>query len=667
MNDTTPIRRPTGTILLEFFGSMNLAITLLGILAISSVIGTVLKQNEAYEDYIIKFGSFWFEVYKTLGLYDVYSASWFLLILTFLVASTSVCIYRNGPGMLREMRNFRENVTGKSLRAYHNTAEWNIPHPAAAVLATTTEHLASYGYRIRPKEYPDHTVLAAMKGAVNRIGYLCAHIGIVVICIGGLLDGNMPLKLAALSGKVRPETRVLPFADVPEISRLPVDNASFRGRADIAEGTATNHIEVKLRDGYLLQKLPFSIEVKDFRVEHYPSGQPKNFESDLVIYDPATPKPLHQTISVNHPWIYKGYSIYQANFGDGGSTLHMQVWPLLDSKLPAQATSVVVGKSVGLQGPQGPLTVELVDFRTFNVNPAPPGSGKKFRDLGPNFTYKLRDANGIALEYENYMAPVEQQGRLFFISGMRTKASDDYRYIHIPVDAQGSVERFMHFRTLLQDQKILEQAAIQVVGESLQGSPAQDNDKVKSALVRVLGRLLERFNLGGFDAVAQYLQANLPKDRAAQAVKGYTDLLQRTLAKVYDQVVAQEGVKKVAASATEEQNSQFFEDAVNALGVMPNYGSPFYLQLVNFDEVQASGLQITRSPGKNVVYLGFGLLIVGVFTMFYLPQRRLWAWLKQEADGVRLVFAGTSHRDQISFTTEFNTISQSLEARLKAL
>ena len=96
-------RHSTGTLLLEFLGSMNLAITLLVTVGIASVIGTVLKQNEPYQNYVFKFGPFWFEIFNSLGLYDVYSAAWFLLIMTFLVLSTSTCIYRNAPLMLHDI------------------------------------------------------------------------------------------------------------------------------------------------------------------------------------------------------------------------------------------------------------------------------------------------------------------------------------------------------------------------------------------------------------------------------------------------------------------------------------------------------------------------------------------------------------------------------------
>ena len=73
------------SVLLDFLGSMNLAITILVVIAIASVIGTVLKQNQDYNDYIIKFGPFWHEYFKTLRLYDVYGSMWFLLLLAFLV------------------------------------------------------------------------------------------------------------------------------------------------------------------------------------------------------------------------------------------------------------------------------------------------------------------------------------------------------------------------------------------------------------------------------------------------------------------------------------------------------------------------------------------------------------------------------------------------------
>jgi len=76
---------------------MRFAISLLVIIGIASIIGTVLVQNQPYTNYIIKFGQFWFDFFEMLGLYDVYHSAWFLIILLFLVISTSLCVYRNSP------------------------------------------------------------------------------------------------------------------------------------------------------------------------------------------------------------------------------------------------------------------------------------------------------------------------------------------------------------------------------------------------------------------------------------------------------------------------------------------------------------------------------------------------------------------------------------------
>ncbi|MEB0015275.1 cytochrome c biogenesis protein ResB, partial [Glaciimonas sp. Cout2] len=48
----------------ELLSSMRFAISLLSLIAIASVIGTVLKQNEPMPNYVNQFGPFWFEVFK---------------------------------------------------------------------------------------------------------------------------------------------------------------------------------------------------------------------------------------------------------------------------------------------------------------------------------------------------------------------------------------------------------------------------------------------------------------------------------------------------------------------------------------------------------------------------------------------------------------------------
>ena len=81
--------------LVELLSSMRFSISLLTVICIASVIGTVLKQQEPLVNYVNQFGPFWAQVFGLVSLSTVYSAWWFLLILAFLVISTSLCISRN--------------------------------------------------------------------------------------------------------------------------------------------------------------------------------------------------------------------------------------------------------------------------------------------------------------------------------------------------------------------------------------------------------------------------------------------------------------------------------------------------------------------------------------------------------------------------------------------
>ena len=88
----------------ELVSSMRFAISLLTVICIAAVIGTVLKQAEPAVNYVNQFGPFWAGLFLQLQLNAVYSAWWFLLILAFLVVSTSLCIARNTPKIIADLR-----------------------------------------------------------------------------------------------------------------------------------------------------------------------------------------------------------------------------------------------------------------------------------------------------------------------------------------------------------------------------------------------------------------------------------------------------------------------------------------------------------------------------------------------------------------------------------
>jgi cytochrome c biogenesis protein len=660
----TQRQRPgVGYILLEFLGSMNLAITVLVAIAIAAVIGTVLRQNEAYSNYVIEFGPFWFDVFESIGLYDVYKAWWFLLLLGFLLLSTSVCVYRNGPTMLRDMRQYRVNAKHNSLRAMHHSVQWQVKGKLEDVQKIIADALEAQRYRTRSKQHDDHTMLAAMKGSANRLGYLFTHIAMVVICVGALIDGNMPLKLAEIRGQVKIETRDILASKVPEESVLGVDNSAFRGAVNISEGESATIVFLNVRDGYLVQELPFRVELKDFRIEHYPTGQPKSFESDLVIYDKDLPAPLERTISVNHPLIYKGYSIYQASFSDGGSKLKMKLWPLYDASLQTIDLKGVIQGKVPLKTAEGSVSIELNEFRKFNINPVKNKEGKTEQtNYGPNFTFKVRDEAGQAREFVNYMSPIPLDGRLFMMSGMRNTPGQEFRYLYIPVDEKGSVARFMNMRARLLDKKYIEKIAMLTVADLIQSIPSAKK-AVREDLLQTVIRTTALFTEGGDQAIANHILQNIPEDKRQVAGTAYFNMLRAMIGKVFIDVLKEEGLD--LSKGVSETQTQYFDDAWNAMSSLKDYGGDFYLQLNDFEHVEASGLQITRSPGQGIVYFGCVMLCLGIFMLFYIPQRRYWAWLQQQGDTVAVVFAGMGNRHERDLAAEYDNFKQAIAERIR--
>ncbi len=656
MTTVAATKRSPGSVWLAFLGSMNLAITLLVAVAIASVIGTVLQQGETSQNYIIKFGPYWHDIFKLLGLNDVYSAFWFLLILGFLLVSTSVCIYRNTPSILRDMRQYRLSVGRNSLRAFHHQHEINTALDSTHAITSIETMLQRHGYRTRCKQHDGHTVVAAMKGSASRLGYLCTHAAIVIICLGGLIDGNLPLKLSEMTGKVKVETRDIPASQVSTQSVLAADNASFRASVTVPEKSIVDLAFINMGDGYLVQKLPFKIELKEFRVEYYKSGQPKSFESDLVLHDDALDKPLEKTIAVNHPLVYKNYAIYQASFGDGGSTLRMRAWPLTVSDKKPFEVEGRVNQHIEIKSSQGPLTMELGNFRLFNINPVDPEkTGKKFNNFGPSFEFKLRRPNGIAREYTNYMAPVDQDGRMFFISGMRESVADPFRYLYIPADNKFSMDRFLKFHAALLNEETVSDIAARTALDTLE-SAGLPTDKMKKEITSSMLRLNKMFLAGGYDAVSRYIEETVPKEKQQNVAAAFLRILHNLLVNVFLSVLEAEGVDTTQPIG--DKDSQFFDDALNAIAAIGFYDAPFYLQLYSFDHVEASGLQITRAPGKNIVYTGCVLLIIGVFLMFYVPHRRVWAWISTADGQTSVLLAGSSHRNPLDFNDEFERISK---------
>ncbi|AOZ07782.1 cytochrome c biogenesis protein ResB [Cupriavidus malaysiensis] len=680
----------------ELLSSMRFAITLLTVIAIASVIGTVLKQNEPYPNYVNQFGPFWADLFHALSLQKVYSSWWFLLILAFLVISTSLCIARNAPKMVADMRSWKDHVRERSLRAFHHRGEFDTGRGRADAAAHLQALLHNRGYRIRPVAHEGATLLAAKAGAANKLGYILAHSAIVVICLGGLIDGDMLIRAQMWFGGKTPISGNAVISEIPPQHRLSASNPGFRGNAFVPEGATVSTAILNVADGALVQDLPFTLTLKKFTIEHYSTGMPKLFASDVVVTDRATGKRTEATIKVNEPLVVDGVAIYQSSFEDGGSHLKFVGYPMQGSSDKTFAFTGSVGGNAPLAGTgtaadQDGLTVEFSDFRLMNIENVTDASGKpdargvarqslnakleshlgaaanperakELRNVGPSVQYKLRDRNGQAREFNNYMVPVQLDGQTVFLAGVRDSPNEPFRYLRIPADDQGSVADWMRLRAALQDRGMRGEAARRFAQASM---PGEDKATLRTQLAESALRALDLFAgasrpapdapPGGFAAVAAFLEKTVPQAEQQKAADVLLKILNGSMWELWQ--ISREH-DKLPVVPNSVQSGAFLQQAVNALSDSVFYQAPVFLQLEDFQQVQASVFQLTRAPGKNIVYLGCLLLVLGVFAMLYIRERRVWIWIKDRAEGAgsHVLMAMSTQRRTLDFEKEFTAL-----------
>lgn len=89
------------------------------------------------------------------------------------------------------------------------------------------------------------------------------------------------------------------------------------------------------------------------------------------------------------------------------------------------------------------------------------------------------------------------------------------------------------------------------------------------------------------------------------------------------------------------------------------FGYNFTIHDLHFK--QFSGLQVVYDPGVPVVWLGCGLLILGLFVSFYVFHRRIWIIGRSSKHGWNLVIGGNTNKNQHGFKNEFNSLIENIK------
>ena len=170
----------------KFFTSVKLTVTLLITLAVSSVIGTVIPQNENPAVYFHKYGEFLYRILGSLDIFDMYHSWWFRLLILFLTINIIVCsidrfsstwkiVFTKNPSFdIAKLKNsYKEEFSGN-----------RTPEELKTLFLPVV--LRSFKYT-KGEDTENGFVIFAEKGRWTRLSVYAVHTSVVLLLIGGLI------------------------------------------------------------------------------------------------------------------------------------------------------------------------------------------------------------------------------------------------------------------------------------------------------------------------------------------------------------------------------------------------------------------------------------------------------------------------------------------------
>jgi cytochrome c biogenesis protein len=315
----------------DFFASVKLAIVLLIILAIVSILGTLIPQQQGAAEFASRLSPSMLRTFSALDLFDMYHSIWFRVLLGFITLNLIVCSLDRWPATWKRFTIRPEPDREKPFEGL--SSERSCPTvEASKESADRVGRLLQSRYRqIREKEVEGNRFFYAERGRLSHFGVYFVHLSVLLILVGGLVGSFF----------------------------------GFEAYVNILEGEQTD--TVMLRRGMRPLKLNFDVRCDRFMVDFYENGAPKEYRSDLsfLVNGKETKK---MSVLVNHPVEFMGVTFYQSSYG-------AMPGKMVDLKISGPgdvitAMKVESGKTVGLPGGEGAFRV--VDSRgdIMNMGPA---------------------------------------------------------------------------------------------------------------------------------------------------------------------------------------------------------------------------------------------------------------------------------------------------------
>nr|NJM01629.1 cytochrome c biogenesis protein ResB [Desulfobacula sp.] len=262
----------------QFFCSARLAVYTLVLLAVTSIIGTVVLQNGAEEDYIKFYGHGWSNLIRTFSFDDMYHSWWFLSLIVILCINIIVCSIERLSVTWKIIFPKKISFNADRFRKLNLMETITLNTTLTSLILDSEKLLLKTVGPVIKEERENSVLLYAEKGRWTRLGVYVVHASLLLLFLGALIGSVF----------------------------------GFKANLNLDEGQTSD--TAFLIDQKKPIKINFSIRCNDFTVKFYDTGAPEEFKSNLTLIE-AGKEIMTTDIRVNQPLRYKGINIFQSSYG----------------------------------------------------------------------------------------------------------------------------------------------------------------------------------------------------------------------------------------------------------------------------------------------------------------------------------------------------------------